>query len=68
MPKSNAATVIDLDAFRQRKQQQHERSERSESLVGRAVAEPMPMTNFGAQPMFVPVWVCWVPAWGPIVG
>jgi hypothetical protein len=57
MVKSNAANVIDLEAFRQRKM----RDERP--------SEEMPMAS-GApvQAMFVPVWVCWIPMWTPIVG
>lgn len=60
MPKSNAANVIDLDAFRQRRQQQ----ERAAMEVDAAPAT----SAFSTQPVFVPVWFCWVPAWSPIVG
>lgn len=61
MSKSNAATVIDLDAYRQRKQEE-ERSVPSGSEMTQA------SFAVGAQPLFVPVWFCWVPAWGPVVG
>ena len=55
MPKSNAATVIDLEAFRQKKMlREEERS--SEVSVN-------PMRDAA---MFVPVWFCWVPVWAPM--
>jgi hypothetical protein len=58
MPKSNAANVIDLEAFRQRKLMRVERS-----------SEDMPVASGAvAQPMVVPVWFCWVPMWTPFVG
>ncbi|MBN9165973.1 MAG: hypothetical protein BGO98_14645 [Myxococcales bacterium 68-20] len=59
MPKSNAANVIDLEAFRQRKMVRDERT----------VEAMMPMAS-GAPPqaLVVPVWFCWVPMWTPIVG
>ena len=60
MPKSNAANVIDLDAFRQRRQQ--------EERATTDVEVPTTTSAFSPQPVFVPVWFCWVPAWSPIVG
>lgn len=60
MPKSNAANVIDLEAFRQRKMMV--RDERpSEAMMPMASGAP-------AQALVVPVWFCWVPMWTPIVG
>jgi hypothetical protein len=58
MPKTNAANVIDLDAFRQRKLMRVERPSDDMPMAGGAVA----------QPVVVPVWFCWVPMWTPIVG
>lgn len=59
MPKSNAANVIDLEAFRQRKMVRDERT----------VEAMMPMASGAApQALMVPVWFCWVPMWTPIVG
>ena len=53
MPKSNAANVIDLEAFRQKKLREERASEETST----------PMRD-GA--MFVPVWFCWVPVWAPM--
>jgi hypothetical protein len=50
--KSQASNVIDLEAFRQKKQR-----ERSPEMLSASVAAPM----------FVPVWICWVPVWTPMV-
>ena len=59
MSKSNAANVIDLEAFRQRKMLRVERTSE----------EMMPMAS-GAPPqaVMVPVWFCWVPMWTPTYG
>ena len=59
MSKSNAANVIDLEAFRQRKMLR----------VERPSEEMMPMAS-GASPQagMVPVWFCWVPMWTPTIG
>ena len=59
MGKSNAANVIDLEAFRQRKML---REERPSEIT-------MPMAS-GTQPqtVVVPVWFCWVPMWTPMYG
>lgn len=67
MPKSNAATVIDLEAFRQRK---HEERTTSSSVSAMPSTAQMSAAAFGvgAQALFVPVWFCWVPAWAPVVG
>lgn len=51
---SGAATVIDLEAFRQRKQ-----AEQRGSASDNAAMQPAPM--------FVPVWYCWVPVWAPVM-
>ncbi len=52
--KSNAAAnVIDLEAFRQRKQRDE-----------RTVETFMPMPRDAA--VLVPVWFCWVPVWAPM--
>jgi hypothetical protein len=58
MSRSSAANVIDFEAFRQRKLR--ETRESNESAA-------MPMMA-AAQPVMVPVWFCWVPAWTPVVG
>ncbi len=58
MVKSNAANVIDLEAFRQRKMLREERP-----------SEDMRMASgVQAQAMVVPVWFCWVPMWTPMFG
>lgn len=58
MVKSNAAKVIDLEAFRQRKMTREERP-----------SDVMPMASgMQAHAMVVPVWVCWVPMWSPVFG
>ncbi|MBX3205241.1 MAG: hypothetical protein KF764_09235 [Labilithrix sp.] len=58
MLKSNAANVIDLEAFRQRKLVREERP-----------SDAMPMASgAAAHAVMVPVWFCWVPMWTPIVG
>jgi hypothetical protein len=58
MPKSNAANVIDLEAFRQRKMMREERP-----------SEEMPTASGSVTPqLVVPLWFCWVPVWTPIVG
>lgn len=55
MAKSNAAaTVIDLEAFRQKKREEEERASEAHSPAMRDAA------------MFVPVWFCWVPVWAPM--
>ena len=54
MAKSNAATVIDLEAFRQKKMMREERASETTSNAPRDAA------------MFVPVWFCWVPVWAPM--
>lgn len=51
---SGAATVIDLEAFRQRKMQEAQRESASETASQQAA-------------MFVPVWYCWVPVWAPVM-
>ena len=56
MAKSNAATVIDLEAFRQKKMREEERASETTSTAMREAA------------MFVPVWFCWVPVWAPMGG
>lgn len=48
-----AANVIDLEAFRQRK-----------ARPTQETSGAMPMMP---SPMFVPVWVCWVPVWAPVM-
>ena len=58
MPKSNAANVIDFEAFRQRKL----REERPSETTLETTSGPVP------QALLVPVWFCWVPMWSPIVG
>lgn len=52
--RSNAATVIDLEAFRQRKLMREERSQ-----------ENAPAARDAA--VMVPVWFCWVPVWTPML-
>jgi hypothetical protein len=52
---SGAATVIDLEAFRQRKLQAEQRDSASEGATMQAT------------PMFVPVWYLWVPVWAPVM-
>jgi hypothetical protein len=54
MAKSNAATVIDLEEFRQKKMRQEERASETTSTAMRDAA------------MLVPVWFCWVPVWAPM--
>lgn len=58
MLKNNAANVIDLEAFRQRRMRAEGRS--NEGTVLRR-DEVIPT-------MFVPVWFCWVPMWTPVLG
>ncbi len=64
--RSRQAAVVDLDAFRRRKEQ--ERAEASAALVerpelsgARLLGEP------GVGFVWVPAvtWVCWVPVWTP---
>lgn len=55
MAKSNAATVIDLEAFRQKKML------REEERASEASSNPMRDAA-----MLVPVWFCWVPVWAPM--
>jgi hypothetical protein len=49
--RSNAATVIDLEAFRQKKMMREER------------AQEQPRET----PVLVPMWFCWVPVWTPMM-
>jgi hypothetical protein len=60
MAKSNAATVIDLEAFRQKKMREEEPS----ASRLRASETSSPAMRDAA--MFVPVWFCWVPVWAPM--
>lgn len=54
MGKSNAAAnVIDLEAFRQRKQREERMTEANMSMPRDAA-------------VLVPVWFCWVPVWAPM--
>ena len=55
MAKSNAATVIDLEAFRQKKMMREE--ERASETGSNAMRDAA---------MLVPVWFCWVPVWAPM--
>lgn len=50
---SAAANVVDLESFRQRKLQK----------VEAAPVSVAPMSP----PLMVPVWVCWVPVWAPMM-
>lgn len=61
MAKSNAATVIDLEAFRQKKMLREE--EPSASRLRASEASSNPMRDAA---MLVPVWFCWVPVWAPM--
>jgi hypothetical protein len=49
-----AANVVDLETFRQRKLQ-------AVDSAPRAPSAPM------SAAMMVPVWVCWVPVWAPMM-
>lgn len=49
--KTPAANVIDLEAYRQKKMRGAERTTETHAAVA----------------MFVPVWICWVPVWTPLV-
>jgi hypothetical protein len=58
MGKSNAAAkVIDLEAFRQKKQ----RGEPSRHELEASMSMPRDAA------VFVPVWFCWVPVWAPVM-
>ena len=59
MPKSNAANVIDFEAFRQKKL-------REEPSALRVSASEETSTPMREAAMFVPVWFCWVPVWAPM--
>lgn len=52
--KSQAANVIDLEAYRQKKMRAVERPTEAQVSPDRVA-------------MFVPVWICWVPVWTPLV-
>jgi hypothetical protein len=65
MPKSNAANVIDLETFRQRKMREERQSGESAQLLER---EASPAGVSMVPQMVVPLWVCWVPMWSPILG
>jgi hypothetical protein len=52
--RSNAAAVIDLEAFRQKKMMREERAQESASSPRDAA-------------VLVPVWFCWVPVWTPMM-
>jgi hypothetical protein len=56
MVKSNAANVIDLEAFRQRKLREERGNEDTSA------------SSAPSSPMVMPVWFCWVPMWTPFVG
>jgi hypothetical protein len=58
MSQNNAANVIDLEAFRQRKARDERPSDEMSSAS----------LSSEASPMVVPVWFCWVPMWTPFVG
>ena len=61
MVKSNtAANVIDLEAFRQRRMR--DQVSRGDDATAPSVGGVMPNA------MMVPVWVCWVPMWTPVMG
>lgn len=49
---SAAANVVDLSAFRQKKQA------RSSEVPAAPTSQPA---------MMMPVWVCWVPVWAPVM-
>ena len=51
--RSSAATVIDLEAFRQRKMMRERAQESAAAPRDAAV--------------LVPVWFCWVPVWTPMI-
>lgn len=51
MGKSSSANVIDLEAFRRKKQREAE-------------VRPPPVAQPAA--LLVPVWYCWVPIWAPL--